>query len=368
MAWYKCWTNQYVTTVESGWTKLGDEKTFNNANLIYTFLRNNGFTHNAACGVLGNFRHESFLNPAQWQVGFSIYSSSDYCGFGLGQWTKWTKVSNYVGSTDQEAMSDGDKQLEFFLSDTGQWSTGLITKSGWSNYYNTQSIYFASLADYAADDTHSAYDLATAFSIQWERGKADYLFTGQQTNAEWYADNIPDIVSGQHKVTVNVVGNGTASAKPIYAAPNSVIQLTETPEDGEEFTGWTVESGDVTIDENNRFYMPDEDVTITATFTHTGYYVTVQVSGNGSAYATPRFAKEGATVTLHETPNSGATFKGWKVVSGNVTISSDYTFTMPDSNVTIKAEFTGYTPKPTPAGKIDSGGKWWMYMRPVWTW
>lgn len=368
MAWHTLWTNKNPSTIETGWSALGDTNTFENAIEVYTILRNNGYTHNAACGVLGNFRHESYMNPGQWQIGFSIYSSRNDCGFGLGQWTKWTKVSDFVGSTDPDAMGSGESQMNLFLTNTAQWGHGLITKSGWSNYYQTQSIYFETMADYAADDTHTAAELATAFSIQWERGAAKYLFTGQQTNAEWYADNIPDIVSGQHKVTITVVGNGTATASPVYAAPNSVIQLTETPDEDETFSGWTVTSGGVTISDDNHFYMPDEDVNITATFTHNAYHVTVQVSGNGSAYATPRSGKSGTMITLHEDPNSGATFKGWTVVSGNVTISSDFTFTMPDSDVIIKAEFTGYTPKPSPAGKIDSGSNWWEYMRPVWTW
>lgn len=366
MPWIYVWTNHSPGT---GWG-LGGENSYNNAQLIYNILRNNGYTHNAACGVLGNFQHESYMNPGQWQIGYSIYSASNSCGFGLGQWTKWTKVSNYVGSTDESEMANGDNQMNLFLSDTGQWGHGLITKSGWSNYYNTQSIYFATMADYAADDTHTAAELATAFSIQWERGAAQYLFTGQQENATWYADNIESQVEGQHKVTINIIGNGTATATPTYAALNTVIQLTETPDDGEVFSGWTVDSGNVTIDETtNRFYMPDEDVVITANFTHDNYHVTVRVSGNGSAYALPSSAKPGATIQLYEEPNSGATFKGWTVVSGEITISTDYTFTMPESDVIIRAEFTGYTPKPTPGGKIDlPTGNWWMYMRPTWTW
>lgn len=361
MAWNYIWTNK-----STGWTR-DNELSFGNAQEAYTIMRNNGFTHNAACGVLGNWMHESYMNPGQWQIGYSIYSSSSSCGFGLGQWTKWTKVSDYVGSTAEVDMANGESQMNLFLSDTGQWGHGLINTSGWSNYYGIQTIYFDTLADYAADSTHTASELAVAFYVQWERGAKGTLNT-QTDNAEWYADNISEIVTGQHKVTVNVTGNGTASASPTYAALNTIIQLTETPDDGDAFLQWEVNSGDISIDENNRFYMPDTDVEITAVFTSLNYSVTVNVSGNGSAYATPRTAIAGTTITLHETPNSGATFKGWNIVSGEITISTDNTFTMPDSNVIIIAEFTGLTPTPTPAGKIESSGNWWMYMRPTWTW
>ncbi|MGM9546367.1 MAG: InlB B-repeat-containing protein, partial [Vescimonas sp.] len=59
--------------------------------------------------------------------------------------------------------------------------------------------------------------------------------------------------------------------------------------------------------------------------------------------ATPASATAGTTVTLTaDEPADGMKFKEWVVVSGSVTINSDNTFTMPESNVVIMAS---YVPK-----------------------
>ena len=59
--------------------------------------------------------------------------------------------------------------------------------------------------------------------------------------------------------------------------------------------------------------------------------------------ATPASATKGTTVTLTaDEPADGMKFKEWVVVSGSVTINSDNTFTMPESNVVIMAS---YVPK-----------------------
>ncbi len=66
--------------------------------------------------------------------------------------------------------------------------------------------------------------------------------------------------------------------------------------------------------------------------------VTVSNDGNGTGTATPSTAAAGTTITLTATPDEGYHFKEWQVMRGNVTIKDDK-FTMPDSEVEIKAIF-----------------------------
>ena len=66
--------------------------------------------------------------------------------------------------------------------------------------------------------------------------------------------------------------------------------------------------------------------------------VTVTNDGNGTGAATPSTATAGTTITLTATPDEGYHFKEWQVMRGNVTIKDD-NFTMPDSEVEIKAIF-----------------------------
>ena len=69
---------------------------------------------------------------------------------------------------------------------------------------------------------------------------------------------------GTHAITVISSGEGYAYASVSYAAPGDIITLTADPED--KFISWNVLSGNVTIDVNNQFIMPELDVTIEAIF------------------------------------------------------------------------------------------------------
>ncbi|MGN0512868.1 MAG: pectinesterase family protein [Lachnospiraceae bacterium] len=74
--------------------------------------------------------------------------------------------------------------------------------------------------------------------------------------------------------------------------------------------------------------------------------ITVTAEGNGKAIASKSKAYVDDVVTITATPNTGATFKGWTVVSPATLVltdasSAETTFTMPDENVEIKAVFEG---------------------------
>lgn len=70
------------------------------------------------------------------------------------------------------------------------------------------------------------------------------------------------------------------------------------------------------------------------------YTVTVQNDGNGTASASPTTAEAGTEIILTATANTGYHFSEWQVISPatGVTIS-DNKFTMPSSDVTVKAIF-----------------------------
>ena len=73
----------------------------------------------------------------------------------------------------------------------------------------------------------------------------------------------------------------------------------------------------------------------------------ISPDGNGTASASPAKAVVGTEITLTATPNEGYHFKEWEVMSGGVTIENDK-FTMPDSDVEVKAIFEEDAP-PVPA-------------------
>lgn len=154
---------------------------------------------------------------------------------------------------------------------------------------------------------------------------------------------------------VNIAGdieNGTVSADKASAEEDETVTLTVTPDTGYKLETLSVTgdtSGDITVS-NNKFTMPDEDVTVDATFTAIDYTITHSAASNGtytikvgdaSAVSTNTTATYGQTVTLAATPSSGYVLSGWNVTGatvGNNHIEST-TFTMPAGNVTIAPVF-----------------------------
>ena len=145
-----------------------------------------------------------------------------------------------------------------------------------------------------------------------------------------------------YTVTVSNDGNGTGTASPSTAAAGTTITLTATPNKGYHFKEWQVMSGGVTI-KDNKFTMPNDNVEVKAVFEEdvpapTEFTITMKADGNGTASASHAKAIVGTEITLTATPKTGYHFKEWQIISGSVTIKDDK-FTMPDSEVEIKAIF-----------------------------
>ena len=63
----------------------------------------------------------------------------------------------------------------------------------------------------------------------------------------------------------------------------------------------------------------------------------------GTSSVSPIVCEAGTEVMLTATPNEGYVFSGWDVIHGNVSISEEGTFTMPERDVTVKPIFTDMT-------------------------
>ena len=152
------------------------------------------------------------------------------------------------------------------------------------------------------------------------------------------------ITPSTYTVTVSNDGNGTGAATPSTAAAGTTIILTAMPKEGYHFKEWQVISGGVTI-KNNKFTMPDNNVEVKAIFEEdtppapTEHTVTVTSGGNGTASASPAKAVAGAEITLSATPDRGYHLKEWQVESPAGLVITNNKFTMPGTNVAIKAIF-----------------------------
>lgn len=125
--------------------------------IITAYFRQRGWTDNAIAGMLGNMDIESFINPAQSEVGSGLYDTN--FGFGLVQWTGTSRVSfqNWAGS-DWEA--NYDKQLDRIMYEYNGGYTQWIPVAEY-NYMTFQQF---------AASTQSPEYLAMAFEKSYERG------------------------------------------------------------------------------------------------------------------------------------------------------------------------------------------------------
>ena len=124
--------------------------------------------------------------------------------------------------------------------------------------------------------------------------------------------------------------------------------------EGMQFKAWQIGDSE---------YAVNDPVTVTADITVKAlwedappapveYTVTVTTEGNGTASVSPDKAVAGAEITLSATPDKGYHLKEWQVESPTGLVITNNKFTMPDSNVEVKAIFEeDAPPAPTDPAK-----------------
>ncbi len=144
--------------------------------------------------------------------------------------------------------------------------------------------------------------------------------------------------------TITFNGNGgSGSMEPVTVKAETNYILPEcgfTAPADQEFKAWEIGGTEYKVGDS---YTVNGDIEIKALWknsviTPSTYTVTVSNDGNGTGAATPSTAAAGTTIILTAMPKEGYHFKEWQVISGGVTIKNNK-FTMPDTNVAIKAIF-----------------------------
>lgn len=144
-------------------------------------------------------------------------------------------------------------------------------------------------------------------------------------------------------ITFNA-GGGSGSMGPVTvkAGTNYILPACgfTAPAD-QQFKAWGIGDTEYTVGDS---YTVLEDTEIKALWensviTPTTYTVTVKTDGNGTASANPSTAEALTGITLTATPNTGYHFKEWEVISPTGLVITNNKFTMPDSDVDVKAIF-----------------------------
>ena len=171
------------------------EEQIANAQYIYYYLRERGWSLEAICGLLGNMHIESHYNPGTWQ-----YMNDANFGFGIVQWSDAeSKFLNYLNDTqfggkckilelievvNEMATNSPQKLMEleltYFLQscEEDQWAP--TTK------YNCPAE--VSFGDYVANTgNYNAREMASIFQGTYEKSTEEDSYEKRENWAEgWY--------------------------------------------------------------------------------------------------------------------------------------------------------------------------------------
>jgi len=239
-----------------------------------------------------------------------------------GAGTHYPKVGKLTKGTKVEI-------LEYIKVGNATWGR---TSQGWV------SLYYINLDTPLSNLDQTAADSAPVETIP----PAETLPPADDTTAT-------EPVVTKYTVTANTATNGRVTANVASAAKDTEVTLTITPDAGYGLESLTVKnaSGAVVPVTNNKFTMPESNVTITATF-KVQYNVKINTASNGKVTANTTACAPNAEVILTAAPDAGYELESLSVVNTktNAAVSvSGGKFTMPEADVNVVATFKKATAK-----------------------
>lgn len=218
-----CWGGGQTTSY--GYYEPSNMYMLNNATQIKQDLTAKGWSFNAIMAVLGNMSYESYINPAQSEIGKALDGTY---GYGLCQWTPCgTTIKRWL-TNNGYPLTSGYYQLDYLDADPdGKWDSNKAPYNMTFNQFKHSTLG----VDY----------LTQAFLDCYEKGKPHQY---RYYCAHWYEQYFGGALTG-YPIYVTSEGNGTAYASPdrvevgdyffIYAYPNGtdeIVSITGEAEDG----------------------------------------------------------------------------------------------------------------------------------------
>ena len=284
----------------------------------------------------------STVNGTRIDHSFDEYGKCTLCGkYDLGYCYEHGLLT-MEGLTD--CVSDGsEKKLTVLSHLRGENETKQLTENtDYTAIYSNNVHPYTLTPDDAGFDSEKAPKV-TLYGTGNYCGKAEHYFTISENTAvpsittntlpngkvgEAYSQTLT--ADGTTPIRWNVEnGNGVLPAGLSLNADTGEISGTPTADGTAKFT----------VKAENSVGSDTKELSITITKDAPAEFtISVTSGGNGTASASPAKAAAGTEITLTAMPKEGYHFKEWQVMRGNVTIKDDK-FTMPDSEVEIKAIF-----------------------------
>ena len=210
-----------------------------NAQIIWLFLRQHGFSEAAAAGVMGNMFGESRLNPDTAEVG-------GYGGYGLCQWTfsRKTDLINWCNSNGYDYRTlEGQLNFMIYELELPYYQQNL------SNYKNLTDVWTAT------DQWLTYYEGCTV--------RTEIVHWNDRINAanEYYSqlkDYVGPVTSAGQGVGTGAAGVATGTwLWPLPDTPYAAINT---------YAGHTHNAGDIPISTGNRVVAVDGGTVIQVTY------------------------------------------------------------------------------------------------------
>ena len=138
----------------------------NNADIMYSFFTDHGWTVNAIAAMFGNMQTESTLNPGIWED-LDPFGG----GYGLVQWTPYTNYSDWAGDGWQD---NGPKEMDRIIYELEHHLQWIST-----------SLYPMTFQEFITSEKPPAY-LAQAFLYNYERPKVKPQPARSRQAEYWY--------------------------------------------------------------------------------------------------------------------------------------------------------------------------------------
>ena len=297
----------------------------------------------------------STVNGTRIDHSFDEYGKCTLCGkYDLGYCYEHGLLT-MEGLTD--CVSDGsEKKLTGLSHQTGENKTKQLTEN--TDY---TAIYSNNVHPYTLTPGDEGFDSkkapkVTLYGTGNYCGKAEHYFTISENAAAAptiTTDTLPGGKVGE-AYSQTLSATGTTPITWGIDSGNLPAGLTLDEATG-EISGTPTAAGTAsfTVKAENSAGSDTKELSIAiAKAAPTEHTVTVTSGGNGTASASPSKAVAGAEITLSATPDKGYHLKEWQVESPTGLVITNNKFTMPDSNVEVKAIFEeDAPPAPTDPAK-----------------
>lgn len=274
----------------------------------------------------------AFQNAVKAQQTVQIYTDGTSSGNGgnVSLTSSWPSGEGTSLITESTANSSSASSVKYDGAVQGTKTTLTATPNTGYNFDGW----------YDADDNLISSDTTYTY----------YVYNTKTLNAKFSnSETLYDVA-----VNSNDESMGTVSPASVQAGETTNPEITATPKEGYDFTGWTTTGGVTVADETSATTTVSATAagTVTANFVaKQTYAITVASAANGSVTADKASAYSGQTVTLTVSPSDGYKLESLAVKDANgddvtATASSDkttYTFTMPASAVTVTPTFVEKT-------------------------